>query len=77
MRRVPVDGKRQDWPRLTADAVNGIQNALGRASIQTVTLSIVLTPTTPPASPVEGETYYDSSLNKIRTWDGTAWNNHW
>jgi hypothetical protein len=30
-----------------------------------------------PASPVSGETYYDTTLNKTRTWDGSAWQNHW
>lgn len=25
----------------------------------------------------EGESYYDTTLNKSRTWDGSAWQNHW
>ena len=76
MRRVPVDNRRADWPRLAADAIKDAQNAIARQSLQVSTLSLVLTPTTAPASPVEGETYYDSSTNKVRTWDGSAWNDH-
>lgn len=30
-----------------------------------------------PASPLQGDTYYDSTLNKLRTYDGTTWNNLW
>ena len=38
------------------------------------------TPTHPrlasaPASPVVGEMYYDTALNKLRWWNGTAWVN--
>lgn len=33
--------------------------------------------TTAPASPQEGDTYYDFTVKKVRTWDGTAWQNHW
>jgi hypothetical protein len=33
--------------------------------------------TTAPADPKAGYTYYDTTLNKVRTWDGAAWNNHW
>lgn len=30
-----------------------------------------------PGGPVEGDSYYDTALHKVRTWDGSAWNNHW
>lgn len=26
-----------------------------------------------PSSPAEGRTYYDTTLHKARTWNGTAW----
>jgi hypothetical protein len=29
-----------------------------------------------PGSPVEGDSYYDSTLHKTRTYDGTTWQNH-
>lgn len=30
-----------------------------------------------PASPVEGQSYYDTALHKARTWDGSAWQAWW
>lgn len=30
-----------------------------------------------PFSPIEGDSYYDGLLHKMRTWDGTAWHDHW
>lgn len=30
-----------------------------------------------PSSPTEGQTYYDTALHKVRTWDGTAWQAYW
>jgi hypothetical protein len=30
-----------------------------------------------PLNPQEGQAYYDLTLHKNRTWDGTAWNNWW
>ena len=39
--------------------------------------SIRFIPGTAPASPVAGLTYYDSGTNKLRTYDGTAWQDHW
>jgi len=35
------------------------------------------TPTTQPKNPTVGMTYYDVDLKKVRTWDGTDWNDHW
>jgi len=32
---------------------------------------------TAPSGPTEGDSYYDTALHKVRTWDGSAWNNHW
>ena len=33
----------------------------------------LLSLSTAPASPVTGETYYDSTRKQVRTWTGTAW----
>lgn len=30
-----------------------------------------------PSSPGEGWTYYDSTLHKLRVWDGTTWQACW
>jgi len=32
---------------------------------------------TAPGSPVEGQAYYDTTLHKLRVWDGTTWQNAW
>jgi hypothetical protein len=32
---------------------------------------------TAPLSPQEGQMYYDLTLHKNRTWNGTAWQNWW
>lgn len=40
--------------------------------------SIILKPTdTVPSSPVKGQMYFDNTLNKLRVWDGTTWQNCW
>lgn len=36
-----------------------------------------ITPTTTPGSPTEGDCYWDSTLHKLRCYDGTIWNNAW
>jgi hypothetical protein len=30
-----------------------------------------------PSEVNAGYTYYNTTTNKVRTWDGSAWNNHW
>lgn len=30
-----------------------------------------------PGAPFEGQSYYDNVLHKARTWDGSAWQDHW
>jgi hypothetical protein len=32
---------------------------------------------TAPTSPAKGDMYFDSTLNKLRVYDGTAWQNCW
>lgn len=34
-------------------------------------------PIAEPSSPSEGDTYMDSTSHKLRTYDGTAWQDHW
>lgn len=70
---VPVDNKRLDWPRKVANAVQYL------LSVAEVPLPA---PTNPfqqlaaaPATPTEGQTYYDTVLHKARTWNGSSWNN--
>ncbi len=32
---------------------------------------------TAPANPLETQSYYDTTLHKARTWDGSTWQNWW
>jgi hypothetical protein len=32
---------------------------------------------TPPNNPIQGDIYFDSSINKLRVYDGTTWQNCW
>lgn len=73
---VPETAHRQDWPRLVAAHAASIAEKVAALETYTAT-SFTFTPTTAPTSPVEGQTYMDSALHKLRTWDGTAWQNHW
>jgi hypothetical protein len=62
------------WVRDTANIINTLSSSvteLMAGTSQFVTLSAA------PSSPVKGQTYFDTTLNKARTWDGTAWQNLW
>jgi len=65
---VPAFGGGVDWIRRVALAVNWL---LSRRSYPFDQLA------TAPATPAEGRTYYDTVTHKARTWDGTAWQDHW
>lgn len=56
----------QEWQRLVALAVNPRISGYPFPAFDTA-----------PANPSAGYTYYDTALTKVRTWDGSAWNNHW
>jgi len=77
---VPVDGKTLDWPRRVANAFGAVRRVTG----EMVAAAIAAGKAHPfdelasaPASPGEGRTYYDTTLHKARTWDGSAWQDHW
>lgn len=55
-----------DWMRMVATALNTILQ--GRPFMELES---------DPPSPTRGFTYFSTTLNKVRTWDGSAWNNHW
>lgn len=69
MKPIPESANRADWPRLVAIAINWAINAIGKQHI--------FPPMVEPASPVEGQTYMDSTSHKLRTYNGTAWQEHW
>lgn len=77
---VPVDGKTLDWPRRVANAFGAIRRIVAGM------ISDAITAAKPhpfeelsaaPSSPTEGQTYYDTTLHKARTWDGSAWRDYW
>ena len=70
---IPVDANRKDWPRLVAKRVNEMENRLRELEAGTFTFS----PASEPTDPEPGLTYFDSGTNKLRTYDGTTWQDHW
>lgn len=58
------------------DAGNNVLRVDGTSSVTaTIDEVLTLTPSTEPASPVEGMVYYDSGMRKLRLYDGIAWAN--
>jgi hypothetical protein len=55
-----------DWMRQVATQVNPIISGYPFPAYSSA-----------PANPNAGFTYFDTTLTKVRTWDGLAWNNHW
>ena len=79
---IPETARRPDWPRLVKqehDRHEGLIRKLEAriAALEAPITKIVFVPTTTPASPVAGMTYMDSTTLKLRTYNGTAWNNLW
>lgn len=54
-----------EWKRIVTAALNQRLNGYSIPSFDAA-----------PASPTAGFTYYDTTLGKVRTWDGLVWNNH-
>lgn len=65
--RLNPSGMGPDWGRRVSTAVNWL---LGQ-QIPFERLSAA------PASPVEGQGYYDTVTHKARVYDGTAWQDLW
>ena len=55
----------QDWMRIVAGEVNQRISGYPYPSFDAA-----------PADVLASFTYYDTTLNKVRTWDGSAWQNH-
>lgn len=71
---IPETASTKDWPRKVKQAVEAVaKRVLSLETRETFTFA----PTTEPASPTAGMTYYDSGTNKLRCWDGSAWNDLW
>ena len=57
-----------DWCRKAAGLINGLIRQAGYP----FPLSDA-----EPENPTPGQSYYDTGMNKARTWDGTVWNDLW
>lgn len=55
-----------DWVRRAALAINRLDEPVKRYPA-----------IDEPTNPVAGDTYFDATLGKLRTYDGTAWQAHW
>lgn len=55
-----------DWMRIVAAQVNPMLNGYPYIQLDSE-----------PASPSAGFTYFDTGTGKVRTYDGSAWNNHY
>jgi hypothetical protein len=62
----PYSPSLPDWQRQVALSVNPVLQGYPFPTLDTA-----------PANVDAGYTYFDSVLLKVRTWDGSAWNNHW
>lgn len=59
----------------TGQGVRLLVGADGRTTVNDV---MNLTPrSTAPASPSQGDIYFDNTINKLRVYDGTTWQNCW
>lgn len=64
---VPESYTNKDWPRRVAQAVNRMLR--GSRGFERLAAA--------PADPFEGQSYYDLTDHISRTWDGSAWQDHW
>jgi hypothetical protein len=53
-----------------------LSDAINRGQIPTVTFTPANEPNVQTQRITEGYTYYDKTLKKVRTWDGSAWKDH-
>lgn len=72
---VAIDG-RLDALEAADTALDGRLDVLEAQTVYVAT-TVTFTPTTTPASPTRGMTYFDSGTNKLRTYDGAVWQDHW
>lgn len=60
----------KDWVRRAAKIVNTLSETNNSGQC-------IFTAQSEPTSPVAGQTYFDSTTDKLRTYDGTVWQDHW
>jgi hypothetical protein len=59
-------GSVPDWMRMVASKVNPLLNGYPFMSLDA-----------DPGSPTAGFTYYNTTDNVVRTYDGSTWQDHW
>lgn len=64
MTYIRPDGDGPEWRRSVAMVLNMLQDGFEELDA-------------PPAEKRPGATYFDKTDNKLKTWDGTAWQAHW
>lgn len=69
---VPVDARSGDWPRKIANAINRLIGVVDQR--ETLPLQMLAAD---PASPIEGQAYYNTVTHKARVYDGTIWRDLW
>jgi hypothetical protein len=62
--------------RLTS-VINLISETINQGKIPLIQFALSTQPDVQLKRITEGYTYYDKSLKKVRTWDGTSWKDHW
>jgi len=56
--------------------INIISETINQGKIPTISFSLISQPDVQTKRIPEGFTYYDKDTKKVRTWDGTAWKDH-
>jgi hypothetical protein len=83
--KVPVTASSvPEWVRRAAVAINDMISAMAALGTRVTALeqppvvtSVTLTPAPLPGAPVQGMTVYDIADDKVKTWNGSAWQAHY
>ena len=74
---IPPTAQRKDYARLLSNTINALVRAVNQSGTSVTRGEVIFPPKAEPISPVEGQTYMDSTTHKLRTYDGTIWQDHW
>jgi hypothetical protein len=64
----PTASNMAEWVRKVSAAVNTLLRARETPFLELDTA---------PTNPGRGQAYYDTTTNKVRIWNGSAWNDLW
>ena len=74
---IPPTAQRKDYARLVSNTINALVRAVNQSGTSVTRGEVIYSPKAEPTSPVEGQTYMESTTHKLRTYDGTNWQDHW